>query len=144
MPTFGFLSFFFFLSAVSALSLNRTDGIFIAMCFSILMAILQTAEPAPAKSKIRYRDGYVYVIKSLTNDAYYKIGRSRDLHRRSKTFGVLLPFDVQTICTIKTKDMYKLEREMHQRFFSKRIGDTEWFALNQSDLEWLKDFKEVV
>jgi len=144
MPTFGFLSFFFFLSAVSAFTFDRADGVFVAMLLSILMALLQAFESPPPKPKIRYRDGYVYVIQSLTNETYYKIGRTRDLHRRAKTFGVLLPFDVQTVCTIKTDDMYKLEGELHGRYMSKRVKQTEWFILSDDDLKWLKNYSGSV
>lgn len=136
---FGLLAFFFFLFTVIPLLNNRTDGVFITMLFALLCAILAAIEPEPRKSKIRYRDGFVYVVKSLTNNAYYKIGRTRNLHRRTKTFDVKLPFDVEIVCLIKTEDMYKLEGELHGRYVHKR-KDGEWFNLSHEDLLWLKSF----
>ena len=136
---FGLLALFFFVFSIVPLSYNQSGGIFISMLLALLFSILAAIEPPPRKLKIRYRDGYVYVVKSLTDRAHYKIGRTRDLQRRAKTFNVKLPFDVELICLIKTEDMYKLESELHGKFYRKRANG-EWFNLTETDLNWLKSF----
>lgn len=86
------------------------------------------------------KPGYIYLIQSPTG--HYKIGRTKDLHNRLKTFGVQLPFEVEFICVIETDDMYGLERRLHEHFAAKRVNG-EWFALDTADVEFLKYFPEV-
>jgi predicted GIY-YIG superfamily endonuclease len=76
-------------------------------------------------------DGYVYLIQSSTGA--YKIGRSKDPNYRIKTFGVLLPFEVEYVTLIPTNNMYSLERAMHSAYASKRLNG-EWFALDDRDV----------
>lgn len=80
-------------------------------------------------------EGYVYLLQSPSKA--YKIGRTRTPENRLKTFGVQLPFEVEYICLIATSDMYRLERQLHQRFATKRING-EWFALTPEDIEFIK------
>lgn len=88
-------------------------------------------EPAPKQK----RAGYVYL---LCNDkGHYKIGKSVDIANRQKTFGVLLPFDVEFIHVIKSDQYTKLELSLHEKFASKRING-EWFALNADDIAYIK------
>lgn len=79
--------------------------------------------------------GYVYLIQSSTG--YYKIGRTSNPNDRMKTFNVKLPFEVEYTCVIETPDMFKLERELHQRFAKNRVNG-EWFALSSEDVEYIK------
>lgn len=79
--------------------------------------------------------GFVYLVKS-PNGAY-KIGRTKNPQSRAKTFGVLLPFEIEFLCLIKTKDMRQLEKELHERFATKRLNG-EWFELSDEDVEYIK------
>lgn len=92
---------------------------------------------APERKKRVYpnKAGYVYLIQSSTGA--YKIGRTKDPSSRSKTFGVQLPFEVEFIATIATADMFALEAKLHIEFDAKRING-EWFALDTSDVEYIK------
>lgn len=80
--------------------------------------------------------GYVYLLK-MVNGEYYKIGRTKNYQNRLETFGVKLPFPVEYEYILQAKDMYQLERELHQRFADKRVGG-EWFALSQADIDYIK------
>jgi hypothetical protein len=78
--------------------------------------------------------GYVYVIQA---GPYYKIGVSRKVSRRIRQLSTLPPFDLELVCTIKTDDMFALERTLHEKFSSKRING-EWFSLSDSDVQFIK------
>ena len=84
--------------------------------------------------------GYIYLLQSPTG--VYKIGRSIDPENRIKTFGLKLPFEVEYICLIETKDMVELERELHERFEEQRVNG-EWFNLGDSDIAYIKALAEA-
>ena len=92
------------------------------------------AKEASAKKKANY-SGYVYLLKSEVG--HWKIGRAKDPVARIKTFTVKLPFRVEYETLIKTDDMQKLERELHERFADKRL-DGEWFDLDADDVEYIR------
>lgn len=87
------------------------------------------------KPQRQRKSGFVYLLKSETG--HYKIGRTVDPKNRAKTFGIQLPFKVEFECLIKTEDSLQLERELHQRFYVKRING-EWFDLTEIDVEYIK------
>lgn len=89
-------------------------------------------QPEPPKGD---HAGYVYLVQSVTGA--YKIGRTRNPRDRMRTFGVLLPFEVEYLCLITTTRMIDLERELHRRFADKRLQG-EWFALGADDIEYIK------
>lgn len=86
--------------------------------------------PLPKPVKHRDRQGFVYLIQSPTG--MWKIGRAADPQDRLKTFNVKLPFETEFTHLIQTRDMYKLEAQLHKRYRHAR-GNGEWFSL--SDLE---------
>jgi hypothetical protein len=93
-------------------------------------------QEAQKKAKAEKLDkGYVYLIQSPTGA--YKIGRTKHPEQRMKTFGVQLPFEVEFLCMIETTKMRLLERELHEKFESKRVNG-EWFALEPSDVDYIK------
>ena len=83
--------------------------------------------------------GYVYVVQ---RDNAYKIGFSRrDVRRRTREAGGTL------VLTIRTGQRpAQLEYLINNRFADKRLpnftdndgGKREWFALTDSDLDWLR------
>lgn len=92
--------------------------------------------PTGAKQRPRDKSGYVYLIASTVGS--YKIGRTKDIHDRLRTFNVKLPFEVQFIHHIQCEDMYIAEKLLHRFFASKRIKGSEWFLLTDQDVEYIK------
>lgn len=86
------------------------------------------------------RHGFVYLVDSQVG--YFKIGRSREPVERFRKFDVMLPYDMMVIALIETKDMYKLEKELHWRFAESRVRG-EWFALNPQQVLFIKRMAEV-
>ena len=82
--------------------------------------------------------GYVYLLQSPTNA--YKIGISKRPDDRLRTFSVKLPFEISYVCLIATQDMYGLETKLHAQFADKRING-EWFALDDADVEYIKEME---
>lgn len=86
-----------------------------------------------------HRSGYVYLVASPSG--HYKIGRTRDIHDRMRTFEVKLPFEPRLEHTIKTSDCVALETELHHRFEAKRVNG-EWFALSPGDVQYIKSLRQ--
>jgi hypothetical protein len=78
--------------------------------------------------------GYIYVIKSQYG---FKIGKSRQLHQRTRLFGVKLPFPIEVALTGWCSEYSETERALHREFAGKRL-EGEWFDLNDSDLASLR------
>lgn len=77
--------------------------------------------------------GFCYIIES---EYGFKIGMSKSIHSRSKTFNVKLPFKwyfKEVFMLERYKDMEKM---LHELFIAQHING-EWFHLN------LKDFKLI-
>lgn len=81
------------------------------------------------------KSGFVYLIKSERGD--YKIGKSKNPEDRLKTFDIRLPFHIEYICTIKSNDMNKLEKELHAKYDHLRI-DGEWFKLTSEEVDQIR------
>lgn len=98
---------------------------------------LQREAEKQVRRQNKTRDGYVYLVQSLTALSYYKIGRTKKPEQRMKRFEVKLPFEIQPVCFIETKDMYALEKKLHERFADRR-ADGEFFALSAADVDYIK------
>lgn len=85
------------------------------------------------------KNGYVYILGGA---GYYKIGLSKDPKQRISSFAPKLPFDTEIVHIIKTNDMYRLESELHAKFSGKR-SNGEWFELDESELEQIRQTKTV-
>lgn len=86
------------------------------------------------KLKQNNRKGVVYVINQVgTNN--YKIGISTNYQERFKHFSVKLPFDIQETAVYETDEFITLEKQLHEYFADKRLNNSEFFELNQEDLE---------
>lgn len=83
------------------------------------------------------KDGYVYIIKK-NDENIVKIGMSKNYSERTKQISTKLPFEVETVKVFKTKDMYSLERKLHDIYKEKRLNG-EWFELSNEDLEYIKN-----
>lgn len=93
------------------------------------LAVIPLIPPSTKKG------GFVYLLK--TGSDVYKIGRAKDPNNRLRVFNVKLPFEVEFEHLIATENMYLLERELHQRFASKRVNG-EWFRLDMQDIDYIK------
>ena len=71
--------------------------------------------------------GFVYLIR---NKDLYKIGITENLEQRMKQ---LKPDEI--VATLETEDYEKLEKELHKKFKSKRIPQTEYFRLSKTQLD---------
>ena len=78
--------------------------------------------------------GVVYVLKSAYG---YKIGRTRSVPDRMRTFGVQLPIVYTIPFCVWFDDCHAAERRYHDAFASKRING-EWFDLAEIDLEVIR------
>jgi len=74
--------------------------------------------------------GYVYFIESKFG---WKIGKTRDLDNRHKTFDVKLPFKFALRHFIKSHDITKLEIYFHELFKHRRING-EWFLITGDEI----------
>lgn len=91
-----------------------------------------------AKQEGKQRNGYVYLLRVLTTDNLYKIGRAKNPDNRLATFNVKLPFPVEYEHVIQTDDMYTLETELHTYFAGKRQTGSEFFILQSEDVQYIK------
>ena len=95
--------------------------------------VRRRVSPAPQPQK-----GYVYLLKG---GGYYKIGLSNDVNRRMEEISPRLPFETELICTIATRDMYKLEAALHDLYAARRANG-EWFELDEADVVLFKEFAD--
>lgn len=143
MSVYWLLFFFYALESIIAAGNYQSTGVLISsfMAISMLAFIHFTTpvilEVTPKRRMNKSRAGYVYVIKSMTDDTYYKIGRTNNPERRMRKFNVVLPFEITPVCLIKTNDMYKLESDLHTKYAQYR-ADGEWFKLPVSAINELK------
>jgi len=79
--------------------------------------------------------GRIYLVASP--DGYYKIGKTRKLTERLRSFGLQLPFPVRLLVEIETDDIHQLERNLHTKFAHCRTNG-EWFKLSDDDVTWFQ------
>lgn len=84
----------------------------------------------------RKQPGHVYLIQAATDEALFKIGRTKHLPSRLKTIGLKLPFEVKLVHSIEVEDSVLAEASLHNRFATKRMNG-EWFKLDREDVEWI-------
>lgn len=82
------------------------------------------------------RAGWVYLIRNMIGQ--FKIGLSINPCDRLETFDIKLPFQVYPICFIRSDNALALERELHQRFSSVRLNNSEFFDLTYDDVQYIK------
>lgn len=78
--------------------------------------------------------GYIYVIRSQYG---FKIGKTRNLHGRTRLFEVKLPFPIEVELSGWCPQYSATELQLHREFAAKRL-DGEWFALTDADLAGLR------
>lgn len=80
--------------------------------------------------------GFIYILKSKYG---CKIGKSRELEKRLNLFDVKLPFKIECILTVQTKEYHTKEKILHERYASKHL-DGEWFQLDENDIIEIQKF----
>jgi hypothetical protein len=84
--------------------------------------------------------GYLYIISSELG--FYKIGRTKNVAARMTQLKSM-PLKVESVHTIACEDEIKFEKELHERFKDKRKS-SEWFVLDENDIEELRLINHVV
>jgi len=100
-------------------------------------------KPVIPKPDLPNKDGFVYLLRDLDVSGHCKIGRTTRPRQRMKSFGVLLPFEIELVTMIKTDDCFKLEQKLHLRYAKKRKRG-EWFALTDKDILEIKELGDNV
>lgn len=77
--------------------------------------------------------GYVYIIKQVGIDNYYKIGRTKDMKERLNNLSTGSPTGYEEVREYWVSDMYKVEEELHSIFKDKNVRG-EWFTLSNQDI----------
>jgi hypothetical protein len=78
---------------------------------------------------------YLFSIKEIPN--YYKIGISKEVHRRLADYNTAMPFTVVLEYSVEHPDFRSVEKALHKRFKHKRIKG-EWFLLSDFEIAELK------
>lgn len=87
------------------------------------------------RGKKKNRKGYVYIL--LAENGLRKIGRTNNPKSRLGSFAMSpIEIDVEKIYAVA--DSLLTEKLLHEKFHSKRVRG-EWFCLNESDLETMKE-----
>lgn len=89
----------------------------------------------PTKPRVK-QPGHVYLMRAMTDPTLFKIGRTRDLPSRMRTFGLKLPFAVELFHSIEAEDTIEAESYLHNKYDAKRTNG-EWFSLSQEDVDWI-------
>ena len=80
--------------------------------------------------------GYIYVC--LSDIGLYKIGASRSPEQRVKSLGLGSSIRHEFLFKIKTDEMFKFEKLIHNKYVDKHIH-SEWFKLSEYDLEEIRN-----
>lgn len=78
--------------------------------------------------------GYIYVLKSALG---YKVGRTRSMPNRMRTFGVKLPFLYTIPLCAWFDDHFEAEALYHRLFRDKHMNG-EWFDLDDTDVDLIR------
>lgn len=103
----------------------------------------------------KFKSGMIYVIgfnfRSINTyfpdlrflKKYFKIGKTTDINARKKNLNTGAPFPTEVIHLIECSDIHSAEVWLHACLNSKRTYG-EWFELEDSDLEQLKEIKKLI
>lgn len=78
----------------------------------------------------------VYLIRSSHSPGHYKIGVTGDWARRAKELRV--GYLSEEIFHYDVADAYQVEKELHCRFDSTRLPQSEWFLLDTADIVYIQ------
>ena len=103
-----------------------------------------------SKGGCSYDESFVYLLKSERNSEIFKIGISlnplKRLEKIQRSSGIT---DLKIYFCMYKKNPYELEQKLHKIFESKKLifehsfdGSTEFFTLNEKDVEFIE--KEII
>jgi hypothetical protein len=81
------------------------------------------------------RGGWVYLLKSAYG---FKVGRTRNIPNRMRSFGVKLPIIYTIPMCVWFEDHIEAEAAYHRLFADKHING-EWFKLEEQDIEKIRN-----
>lgn len=97
---------------------------------------LQEKRSSPTEVIIKKpKNGYVYLLEGENHR--YKIGASKNPKDRLKQLKISSCENHKLKHTIKSNDMFLLEKELHLKFSDKRVH-SEWFELSENDVNIIK------
>lgn len=105
-----------------------TDATYWYKVNEIVVALRKLANKKPAQR------GYIYLLRAVVPDNYYKIGLSIDPVKRIESMGVLLPFPIKPLHQFPTNHRFRAEKQLHDKYANKRVNG-EWFALSEQDVK---------
>ena len=101
---------------------------------SSVVGVIWQGTPREPKAPKEKR-GCVYLIKA--ENGLFKIGYTFDFDTRFSTLKSKLPVKIVCEHVIHTDTPQTLEKDLHRQFLKKRFS-SEWFALSQSDIAYIK------
>ena len=78
---------------------------------------------------------FVYIAKQTNSDATYKIGITKNIEERRRTFKIGNAF-IEIVASLRTDKAREIEKKLHNIFKNKQI-EGEWFLLNKNDLSFI-------
>jgi predicted XRE-type DNA-binding protein len=81
--------------------------------------------------------GCIYVLSSTRSNGLFKIGRTLDITKRISSLNCGSPDPLKLVHSILSDDPVSAESIIHKKFSAKRTKG-EWFALNETDIQFLK------
>ena len=88
------------------------------------------------KELIIKQEGYIYLLKSKN---LYKIGRTKCLKDRMKSYTTENPFGVRLIIQKKVNDYIGIESKLLKKLKDKQVKG-EWFKLDKKDILFIKNY----
>jgi hypothetical protein len=92
-----------------------------------------------AIKKEENRSGYIYLLKSKHG---VKIGRTINPKSRISDIQVQIPFGIEEIANYVVFDMYKKEKELHEKYKTKRLKG-EWFNLSMEEIREIQHYLQL-
>jgi hypothetical protein len=78
--------------------------------------------------------GHVYLI--MSENGFYKIGRTKNINSRFKMFKTIFPMKWEFVHSFESNDYVNAESKLHNMFYEKRkMG--EWFELSPKDVSYI-------
>jgi hypothetical protein len=89
------------------------------------------------KEEIKEKDeiGFIYIIKDISKENIYKIGKTKYLQERLNALSTGNP-NLEIIATKQTSKFHILERKIHKYYKANRIKG-EWFKLSDIELQYI-------
>lgn len=108
----------------------------------LLSSLRQNGLLRPKPRKKAKRSSFVYLFQE--EHGATKIGVSSRWRERLKEIDILIPYQTYVVAVIKSDFARQIERELHERYSSRRISG-EWFRLSDADIrQILSDYGDGI